>query len=330
MIQQKGLIIHPEEISAYWNEQLLASSVNLLGIHPAGGLTAGKTIEDAIECLQEEETRQLLEQLISQGIDIEYEMHALSWLLPRELFQKYPAWFRMNERHERTDDFNFCPSNTDALAYITERAAVLAKIFRPTTHRYHFWLDDVASSRCHCPACARLSPSDASLLVYNAILKGIRTVDPAAYQCYLAYHDTLNAPRTVEPAEGIFLEYAPMNRDLHRPLNDPHSEKNLSQIRPLDELLRVFGTKNAKALDYWLDNSYLSGWKKPPKHFTPELDIIRCDTAFYAEKGFEIVTTFACYLGEDYFALYNEKPDIAAYGRAFPKHGRNGLPTRSL
>lgn len=38
------------------------------------------------------------------------------------------------------------------------------------------------------------------------------------------------------------------------------------------------------------------------------------DIAFYREKGFEYISSFACFLGEDYEALYGA-PDIAPFAR---------------
>lgn len=315
--KHRGVVIHPDEVSDYWNTLLSNTSLNLVGIHPVGGLSSEEHINEAIAILSTPKAKKAIAELINRGVDIEYEMHALSWLLPRRLFAEHPDWFRMNENGERVNDYNCCPSNSEVLSFIAKRAAKLSQIFVPTTNRYHFWLDDVALSRCHCPQCSSLSASDMSLLVYNAILNGIKTVNPYACHCYLAYHDTLQAPTKVKPEPGIFLEYAPMQRDLHQPLTDPNSTKNAAQVKSLDELLNVFGTKNAKVLDYWLDNSYLSGWRKPVKHFKPEPEVFKKDIAFYNEKGFEAITCFACYLGEDYYELYHEYPDIVSYSDAF-------------
>jgi hypothetical protein len=321
MIKKKGLVIHPCEISQRWNDLIVDSGLNLLGIHPEGGLTAGQSVEEAIETLQRPTIKELLTQLEASGVGIEHELHALSWLLPRDLYSKHPNWFRMDEKQERVNDYDFCPSNKDALDHIAERAAQLAQIFRPTTGLYHFWLDDVEMSGCWCSDCKRsgYSTSDFAMLVYNTILTGIRTVFPDAGQCYLAYHGTVQAPRKIEPVDGIFLEFAPMDRDLKVPLNDSSSAKNLLQIEPLDELFRAFGHKNSKALDYWLDNSWLSNWKRPPQKLVLEdTALIQADSAFYADQGFETITTFACFLGDDYFECHGESPDIAAYAAALP------------
>ena len=68
-------------------------------------------------------------------------------------------------------------------------------------------------------------------------------------------------------------------------------------------------------LEYWLDNSLFSGWKKPPKEFKADTAAIKKEVPEYAELGFEIISTFGCFLGEDYDELYGEA-DISAFTEA--------------
>ena len=206
-------------------------------------------------------------------------------------------------------------SNAEALEVVRQNAALLAKLMPSDTHRYHFWLDDVSQCRCRCPKCEGLTAADQALTVYNAILEGIRRTDEQAKQCYLAYHDANTAPVSVRPAEGIYLEYAPFMRDHRRPLADPESQKNGAEIKALPALLKCFGPEDAQALDYWLDNSLFSGWKKPPKEFHLEQDVLRKDAEYYRQLGFEWITTFACFLGKDYTDLYPEPVDTVLYGK---------------
>ena len=72
--------------------------------------------------------------------------------------------------------------------------------------------------------------------------------------------------------------------------------------------------EDAKILEYWYDNSLFSDWKKPPRRFTPDNSLIRDDIAFYRDKGIPYISSFACYLGKDYEALYGE-PDLSAFSR---------------
>ena len=71
-------------------------------------------------------------------------------------------------------------------------------------------------------------------------------------------------------------------------------------------------------LDYWLDNSLYSGWKKPPKEFREDRDVIAADFKYYRALGIHDLATFACYLGEDYIELYGE-PDISAFAAELAK-----------
>lgn len=321
MLNRRGVVLFPEEFSPFWETQLTDSGLNLLGIHP--NPQDGTSVE-AMQAFFTPENRAAIARLEKKGFQLEMEMHALSWLLPRSLFSAHPDWFRMNEKGERVPDHNLCVSHPEALACVSERAADLARMFRPASGRYHIWLDDVTDSRCRCERCRRYTAADAALLVYNAILRGLKSADPHATQCYLAYHDTNAVPRLVEPEPGIFLEFAPMDRDLTRPIGDPACEKNRREVQHLHELLAFFGREDAQVLDYWLDNSLLSSWRKPPQLFHINLSTICEDVSYYEALGIERVTSFACYLGDEYVRLYRQKPDIAAYGRALKRAGVPG------
>ncbi len=242
-------------------------------------------------------------------------MHAARYLLPKEQFDAHPDWFRMDASGNRTTDKNCCATNKDALAFMAKRAGETAKRLYRSTNRFFFWMDDAVDSACHCEACSRYTPSEQQMLVMNALLGGIRKEIPDARLAYLAYADCKEPPVGVKPAEGIFLEYAPMDRDFHIPMDDPSSERNKKQCAYPEPLLRFFGKKDAKLLEYWLDNSMFSGWKKPPKAFSPDAPVIRADADYYRRLGFAELSTFACFLGADYRELYG-MPDITPFAEA--------------
>ena len=258
----------------------------------------------------------------SLGIDVEYQAHAMAWLLPRKLFSQVPEWFREDEHGSRQADFNLCASNEDALAYVAERTALLARMLETGTNRYYFWLDDVPGCECHCARCRALNASDQQLKIVNAMLDGLRTVKPDAKLCFLAYHDTMVLPAKIQPKDGVFLEYAPFKRDHHRALNDPSCEMNAKEIENLAALVDFFGKKDSVALDYWMDNSKFSNWTKPPKPFTLDEETLKADVRLYDELGFETVTCFGCYLGPDYRALHGEAP-IGRYGECIAEALKN-------
>ncbi len=312
----KGIVIHPDELSDFWLDCLEDTDINFLGIHPVGKSANGETVAEAIQWIQMPETQRLLERAASMGIVVEYEMHTLNWLLPRELFADHPDWFRMNEHGQRVADYNCCASNPEALAFLEERAAELAEIFRTSTGRYHFWTDDVPNPKCHCPRCRELTASDEALLMYNAMNRGVRRVQPDAGVSYLAYDDAIATPEKVVPDEGVYLEYAPMKRNVTRAIFDPESEMNRQAIASLEGLLKAFGTKNAQVLEYWLDNSWFSNWERPMRRFDFPRDVVALDSIWYERLGFETITCFACYLGEEYYETTGDRIDIAAYAAA--------------
>jgi hypothetical protein len=308
MFKRRGLLIYPEEISTYWSELLIGSGLNLIGIHPAGGKDAARSLDRLLEEVKTEKFKEFAETLISHGFSFEYEFHALSWLIPRDLFETQPEWFRMNEQGERVNDFNMCPSNQDALEHLENRSAELAAQLPYSSDRYFFWLDDVKNASCHCASCRDLSPSDQALILHNHILRGIRKTNRSASACYLAYLDTLPVPEKVRPDKGIFLEYAPITRDSSIPISDQSCVNNKREASYIDDLLSFFGKENSQVLEYWIDNSRYCNWRLPLKKLDLNMDVLREDARFYAEKGFSSATSFACYLGEDYAKEFGAPP----------------------
>lgn len=311
MFGRRGVVIAPEELDDAWERRLCEAGLNVLGLHPdPKGPPAARVMCDFLQG----ENLSRLRRLERQGIAVEWEMHTMSWLLPRTLFDRHPQWFRMNEQGQRTPDCNLCTSSKEALETVSRAAAELAQLYRPSSGRYYFWLDDVTHSRCHCPKCRGLSGADQAMKAYNAILRGIRRVDPQGRGCYLAYHDTNSVPQQIRPDAGIFLEFAPMVRDFDHCIADPASEKNRRENASLRQLLEFFGTEGAQVLDYWLDNSLFSGWKKPPRPFNLCRRTLQADIRYYRQLGFDSVTSFGCYLGKEYTDLYPEPVEISEYG----------------
>ena len=314
MLKERGIIIHPQECGDYFASRLEETHLNVLGVHPEGGAAAHTTMENCIHMLETEKWRHFRRRMEKAGIAIEFEMHALSWILNRSLFDKHKDWFRMNEDGVRVPEFNCCASNSEVLDYIRERSAELARIFHSDTDKYYFWIDDVASASCQCEKCRALSPSDQALTLYNAIADGLRAVNPRAKQSYLAYYATLPVPTNVKKRDNVFLEFAPLARDFDVSLFDESREKNYSQVKTLPALLDFFGRVDAKVLEYWMDNSLFSGWKKPPKELHFNAKTCKADVNRYKELGFTSITSFGCFLGEDYRDLYCDA-DLSEYDK---------------
>jgi hypothetical protein len=249
----------------------------------------------------------------NSGKQIEFEAHVHSWLFPKSLFAEKSEWFRENADGKRVADFNMCVSNDDALSYLAERASLLASELVPDTGKYCWWTDDVnVDCFCHCPKCRDFSPSDQYMIWCNTVLSGIRKTDPKAKLCYIAYFATMPPPRNIKPAEGIFLEYAPILRDSYIPIDNQECEKNRNETAHLSELVKFFGAKDSRILEYWLDNTRFSSYKKPFRKFQFDTDIMSRDTAYYRSFGFESMTCFACWIGTEYQKQYRNL-DLKGY-----------------
>ncbi|MBR2914502.1 MAG: DUF4838 domain-containing protein [Clostridia bacterium] len=317
-MSSNGIIIHDTDIGEYWKKLFFESGLDTLGIHPAGGYEALQTLEAFLARQSDPEVIGFIDRLSSKGVRVELECHALSWLLPRGLYQKYPHWFRENENGERTADFNMCPSCGEALEYLSERTRLLASLIPWNGKYFHLWIDDVASAPCMCEKCRSLSASDQAMLIYNAMLKGLKAYRSDARLAYLAYHGTIDAP-SVKPDDGIFLEYAPIRRCFEHSINDISCQKNVAEIASLDSLLAFFGKEDSKVLEYWMDNSLFSGWKKPYVKLPFNREVLEKDVLFYRAKGFERITSFGCFLGEEYANQFGVPP-VKEYGEVLNNH----------
>ena len=303
-----GLVILNNEIHDKWFDWIENTSINTVGIHPRGGANAVTSLNETVEFVKSEKGKAFLQKLKDKGYEYEYEYHALSWMLKRESEEVPHDWWRTDNFGEKKNDNNMCVSNEDALECIEQRAYELASVLVPTNGKYYMWMDDIENKKCFCEKCKELTTSDQALLVANRMLKGIRRFNPQATLCYLAYKDTLDVPKKIKPDDGIFLEFAPMERSYSAAINDPDCEINRMHVEKMKDLLAFFGTKNSAVLEYWIDNSFYSDFKKPAKKFPFNPEIAKKDIAFYKSQGFEKITSFAGYFDLEYVKMHGEPP----------------------
>lgn len=259
---------------------------------------------------------------IDVGLDFEYQEHVMQHLLPRELYETHPEYFRMDENGVRLKDGNGCPSNREGLEVIASNVAAFAKNHMPTNHKYYFWLND-GGDICHCEKCSKYNASDQALIYENKIIRALKVFDPKATLCHLAYHTTTPAPQLVKPEKDIFLEFAPFYRRLDKPLcnrtvmgtdnagNDwwTHGE----YLDMLDDNLKLFPTETAQVLEYWIDVSKRSNWKKPAVKLDWHKDVFLSDLETYASYGIRNVTAYAVYVDEKYVKDYKDISFVSDY-----------------
>jgi hypothetical protein len=304
----RGVVLVPEDLTLEdWPERAQRAGLTTIALHHQNSPKAVANL------IQSDQGQQFLEACRRLRLEVEYELHAMKELLPRNLFAKDPSLFRMNQQGERTPDANLCVHSRRALEIVGEHATALAKVLRPTTSRYFFWGDD-GQPWCRCPKCRELSYSDQALLLENHVYKALREQNDKALLAHLAYSRTLAPPNQVKPEEGVFLEYAPMKRRYDIPYSQQTDRTQVDDLHLLDANMKVFHSETAQVLEYWLDVSRFSEWKKPAVKLPWNRKVLLEDLDTYYSRGIRHITTFAVWIDADYLKRYGEPTFIAEYG----------------
>jgi hypothetical protein len=303
----RAVVLLPEDLSlSDWPERANKAELTTIALHHQNSPQA------VIRWVKSDAGHRFLRQCRKLGLQVEYELHAMKELLPRDLFAKQPELFRMDDKGRRTADANCCVHCEPALALMAENAVAIAKTLKPTTGRYFYWGDD-AQPWCHCPKCRELSPSDQALIVENRLCQALKKVDAEAQVSHLAYLNTMTAPKKVKPEMGVFLEYAPINRCYDVPLEQ---QKDLAEgLAALDANLEVFPKETAQVLEYWLDVSRFSKWKRPAVQLPWKKEVVAADVRTFKKRGIRHLTTFAAWVDADYQKRFGDLDFISEYGQ---------------
>ena len=295
--ETRGVVVSARDLSGAFDWPRLAREAGLNTVATHIGP------RDVMPFMQSGRGARFVDACARNGLQIEHELHAIDWLLPRTMFASEPSFFRMNAKGKRTPDSNCCPSNPFALEIIAGRAVEVARVCRSTTGRYFFWMTD-NGEKCNCRKCSPLTGAEQAVIVENAIVRALRAeIDPNATLAHLAYQFTMDPPRFVKPDPALFLEFAPIERWRFngKRRRDPLS-KDSPWLENLDRLLEVFPAATAQVLEYWLDASLFSGWRKPLIRIPWNADKTREEIAIYRRRGIRNFTTFAVNVDDDYVA----------------------------
>jgi len=309
--ETRGVVLVPDDFSlSDWPERAVRAGLTTLAIHHAVSPQA------VVKFAESEKGQDALNRCRRLGLRVEYELHAIKELLPRDLFAKDQSLFRMDEKGGRVADSNACVHSSRALDIIAENAVRLAAKLKPTTGRHFYWGDDGAPW-CRCPQCRGLSDSEQALIVENHVVAALRRADRGATLAHLAYHNTLKPPLQVKPHPAVFLEYAPIHRSYDVPYADQTGAEARDGLPALEANLKVFPSSTAQVLEYWLDVSRFSQWQRPAKKLPWNRAVFISDLRTYAARGIRNVTTFAVWIDAEYVKAFGEPAFIAEYGNGF-------------
>lgn len=263
------------------------------------------------------------------GVDIENESHGLSAMLPRNLFAEHPEYFRMKRNGQRTNDANGCPSCQEALDIVYQNAIKYAKEDHPSNHKYYYWLDD-GGDICYCPKCQAKgwNAADQALIYENTMLRAIKTVDPRAELCHLCYFNTKDAPRYVKPEDGIFLEFAPIERNKYEPLSHTWVKggdglTHGQYLKSLGDNLKVFPEETAQVLEYWMDCSLFSDWNESKLKAVPwNKELFLDDLKTYDMYGVHNIMCYAFYVSKYYMDKFGYPSFLEEYADELYNYGK--------
>ena len=312
-VTKRGIVVYPSDLTSVgckkWVEMANDAGLNVIGLHSDTRL---ETLPKLKTFLESEQGRIFLAECEKYNIDVEYEQHILMELLPRDLSEEHPEFFRVDKEGKRNGDYNMCFTSEEAMEIVKKNAVEIAHWIKPTSHRYFFWTDDV-QLYCNCAECSKYSPSEQVLLYENAILKALKEYDPEATVAHLAYHKTLAPPKKVKPLPGVFFEFAPIQRDYDNPLD-------AELLTHLKNNLEIFPQETAHILEYWLDVSMFSNWEKDNLVKVPcSKEEIRRDVELYEKLGIKSMTTFGAWINADYMQKFGEdysQKIVREYGEA--------------
>ncbi|GJM28763.1 MAG: hypothetical protein DHS20C17_13980 [Cyclobacteriaceae bacterium] len=299
-VEKRGVVVYPSDLTSVgcekWVNMANDAGLNVIALHSDTRL---ETLPKLKAFLESEQGEVFLAECKKYGINVEYELHILMELLPRQLFNQHPDFFRVDKNGKRNSDYNMCFTSKEALKIVKKNVVEMAHWIKPTSHRYFFWTDDV-QLYCNCTECGIYSPSEQVLLYENSILEALKEYDPKATVAHLAYVETVVPPEKVKPLPGIFLEFAPIQRDYSKPLNDKlktHLKINLE----------IFPPETAQILEYWLDVSMFSDWKSDKLVKIPcSKEQCRRDVVLYESMGIKSITTFGAWINGNYIQKFGE------------------------
>lgn len=315
--RQRGLV-------ASWSDVSDADVIDYIEIAKANGINTF-SIFGANRGLQD--WKDFAAECEAAGIDLEYEEHMMSSVLPRALFYSNPEYFRMNEKGERVNDANGCPSSEEALEIVKNNAKNIARSYAPTNNKYYFWLDD-GGGICHCDECEGLNYADQALIYENAIIEAIKEINPDAQLAHLCYAASIDPPKTVKPHEDIFLEFAPFYRSMSDPLSHEwvtgrYGMTHSRYLRALKENLEVFPAETAQVLEYWMDDSLFSDWDPSDLVEVPwDNGIFQDDLDTYASYGIRNIMCYSVYVGPDYVRKFGFPKFLEEYGQGLLNYER--------
>ncbi|HXW83932.1 MAG TPA: DUF4838 domain-containing protein [Candidatus Binataceae bacterium] len=194
----------------------------------------------------------------SHGIGAEYGGHVLPTLMPRERYERNPEYFPAGDDGKRLPHGNLCVANREALALVADGALRYVDEF-PENELLHVWGADVRRGAwCRCGECRERAPQLQYMEIVNAIAERLGSRSDAPPVAYLAYHDTIEPHRGLNPRDNVWFEWAPRERCYVHAIDDPACKTNPRYFESLQRYLEIFGGRG-HVFEYYADAILFGG-----------------------------------------------------------------------
>ena len=225
-----------------------------------------------------EQNRTIINEIQNNSINVEYYLHVVSYLVPRELIDTHKEFFRMNESGLRVNDFNICASSKEALKMIEKNSFTLAQFLKQKSNIYHLYVDDNLGKSviCNCDKCKKYNEFEQQKIIYDSILKGLKKYDENAKISFLVYG---NSDLNIELSDDYFIEYAPFIKNHYLPIKHENNEKSRIEFLNLRKRYR-----DIRVLEYFLSYDF--------KRYLEDDLKVKEDLLFYKDNGIEYLSTF--------------------------------------
>jgi hypothetical protein len=144
------------------------------------------------------------EKLLLMAKDYDLAVEAGGWelslLVPRKNYSFHREMFRM-EAGRRVREYNFCPTNPDALAVIKREAE---RRFRenPEAGIFHLWPDRGREfAWCSCPTCRAFTREEQNRIAVNAAADVLAGTAPGSL---VSYYGTAGEPGAIPSRPNMF------------------------------------------------------------------------------------------------------------------------------
>jgi len=104
--EYRGVVIYPSDITSVgiqeWEKRIDEAGINLIGLHAA---TFNEPLDTLKEFLGSSTGKEFLDMCRRKKVDVEYELHVLQSLLPRQLYSQHAEYFRMDTTGRRVMEY---------------------------------------------------------------------------------------------------------------------------------------------------------------------------------------------------------------------------------